>query len=416
MPFSRLYGTFYCGGDSKNLPKTLYHPIYFKQHIKPPFRFYQEADSYPHIRYFTSAAQIRAMMAIAYSYGFDGSVFQTQQMLDAANEEPAYGRMFVRARAKLEELHRVAKQCRQVGVEICYDPFWNTVADGHRQTEPLWAKSVGLFGIPYITTESAVAFWDVRQAKHAEDETVMHYLSKGLFLDGEAAQHLCERGFGEWIGVSVGEDVATGMYRFDLGASNVIREPFASPTHGRRMPPAHAYAVGREGKLFRLTPTHPSCEIISEEFDFEGNPVSVSMTRFENSLGGRVTVLGEVLNGNESQSLYNYRRQRLFQRLVADCGDLYAFVEEAPGTFVVMNEAIDREADGFLGMLTLVNLCDDPVEAFSLHLPTAWREPKALWMLDSNGEWQPLPHTRVGDSVSITQPLHYCEPFCILVC
>jgi len=414
-PFSRLYGTFYCGGDTKDIPKTIYHAIYTKQHIAQPFRCYHESDSYPHNRFFTHAAQMRALMAIAYAHGFDGSTFQVQQHLDDSNEETAYGRMFVRARAKLEEIHRVAKQCTTRGVEICYDPFRNTATDDCRQTEPLWAKPVGLFGIPYVTTEADVAFWDVRQAKYADDATVRRYLSKGLFLDGAAARALCERGYGKYLGVTVGENIAKGTYRFDLGAKELVRENFAEAGRGRVMPPAHNYAAGREGYALELTVMDPRCEIISEEFTFEDRLVSVSMARFDNALGGRVTVMGTVLDGNASSALYNYCRQRLLQRLVNDCTDTLAFVKDAPATYLVMNEANDRAASGFLGMLTLVNLCDDAAEGFSLHLPESWREASELLLLDRDGEWKPLRYVRTEDGITVSEDLQYCAPLCILV-
>ena len=415
VPFSRLYGTFYCGGDSKDIPKTLYHAIRTKQHIGAPFRFYHESDSYPHTRYFTSASQIRTLMAISYAHGFDGSTFQVQQHLDHANEESAYGRMFTHAHAQLEEIHRVAKQCTTHGVEICYDPFWNTVDSTCSQTEPFWAKPIGLFGIPYVTTEAEVAFWDVRQAKYADDETVMRYLSKGLFLDGDAARALCDRGYEKYLGVTVGDILTTGDYRFDLGAKERIREEFSEAEHGSVMPPAHAYAAGREGKALHLISIDPRCEIISDEFTFEEKHVSAAMTRFDNDLGGRITVMGTVLDGNGSPSLYNYRRQHLLQRLVSGHRDTYAFVKNAPSTYLVMNEATDRKQSGFFGMLTLINLCDDTAEGFALHLPTQWREATEFCILDRDGTWKTTPYTPTADGIALEAELHYCEPVCILV-
>lgn len=413
-PFSRLYGTFYCGGDSKEIPKVLYHALYSREHIPAPFRFYHESDSYPHNRFFTHATQMRVLMATAYACGFDGSTFQTQQMLDDANEEPAYGRMFTRARAQMEEIHRVAQLCRRRGAEICFDPFWNTATDDCKQTEPLWAKPVGLFGIPYVTTEEGVAFWDVRQAKYADDETVRRYLSKTLFLDGDAARALCERGYGEYLGVTVGDCVASGMYRFDLGAYNRITDTFCEEGYGKMMHPSHAYAAGKEGKLLALTVTDERCEVVCEEFNFENTAVSASITRFENALGGCVTVLGMVLDGSHSQAVYNYRMQRLFQRLIARQTDAYAMVKDAPASYVVMNEATDPAACGFIGMLTISNLCDDTAEGVSLRLPEAWRAAREYCILEHDGTWRPLDYVRTEDGIALSEELHYCEPTCIL--
>jgi hypothetical protein len=40
------------------------------------------------------------------------------------------------------------------------------------------------------------------------------------------------------------------------------------------------------------------------------------MTRFENELSGRVVVMGMTVKGNLSQSLFNYRRKRLFEEML----------------------------------------------------------------------------------------------------
>lgn len=164
-PFSRLFGASYGGVDSKDIPSlTMFHPLYSIQHISQPFHYYHESDTFPHNRYFMSGAKMRVIMGVAYSYGFIGSTFNLQQLLDNPNEETAYGTIYAEERKKYDKVFSLAKECKLNGVEICYDPFWNTADDTKRTPYPLWTRPLSLFGIPYVTTESDVAFWDERQA------------------------------------------------------------------------------------------------------------------------------------------------------------------------------------------------------------------------------------------------------------
>ncbi|MBR5134617.1 MAG: insulinase family protein, partial [Clostridia bacterium] len=103
----------------------------------------------------------------------------------------------------------------------CYDTFYNTIEDG--KPLPYFTESISRFGIPFSASKSSVAVWDARQAKYYPDEVVLDYLSRGLILDGDAAKALCERGFGKYLGVSVGEDVLSEdpMLVYDLGAREV---------------------------------------------------------------------------------------------------------------------------------------------------------------------------------------------------
>lgn len=415
IPFSRIFGVKYCGGQSKEIPGEVYNVLYAKQHFKQPFRFYHESDTFPHTGFFVSGSQMKAYMSAAYSFGFDGSTFQTQQLLDDPNEETVYGRMFCKERPRFEAIHQVAKQCEAKGVEICYDPFWNTVNPTKQSVWPLWTQSVSLFGIPFSTVDSAVAFWDERQARYADHDTVMRYLAKGLFLDGEAAKALCERGYGEYLGVEVGENAAEGTLSYDLGAREVICDQFIRESKGRNMPSAHMFCGGKNGKLLKLTVTDPNCEVVSEAYTFQRECICPAMTRLVNKLGGHIVVMGMTLNKNESQSLFNYRRQRLFQELICWCSDSFAFVKEAPNVFLIMNEAVDPNESGFLGMLTLINLCDDSRDTVTLHIPPKWSNAKQFLLLDQDGEWQEFDYTKSETELKINRKLKYCKPMYLLV-
>ena len=420
-PFCRFYGTSYCGGDSKDIPRVLHHALYSKQHAEDIVA-YHESDTFPHTRFFMSADFMRAMMSVVYSAGFDGSTFQTQQLLDDPNEEPAYGRMFRSERRRFAAIHKIAKQCVMRGVEIGYDPFWNTVDQSVGAPRPLWARPVGLFGIPYVTTPQRVAFWDVRQARHCDHETVLAYLSRGLILDGAAAAALVERGYGKYLGISVAnEDVASGALQYDLAAREVLKDHVLPTLTGRHMPSPHMFCKGNNGQLWRITVTDPACEVLTELVSFAGEVVAPVMTRFENELGGRVAVMGVTLyhekhkKDNLSQSLYNYRRQRLLQELVDWCGGDYVAVVGDANVMTVMNEPADAQHADFRAMITLVNLGNDRLDRVHVKLPSHLETVNEVSYLNRSGAWIRQSFSQKGDTITVERPLGFGEPVCLLL-
>lgn len=420
-PFSRFYGASYCGGDSKDIPRVLHHALYSKQHAEDVLA-YHESDTFPHTRFFMSADYMRAMMSVAYSAGFVGSTFQTQQLLDDPNEETAYGRMFRTERRRFATLVKTAKACVMRGVEIGYDPFWNTVDSTVGGPRPLWARPVGLFGIPFVTTPQQVAFLDVRQARHCDHETVMRYLSKGLILDGAAAFALVERGYGKYLGVSVqNEDVTTPPLQYDLAAREVLKDGVLPQLAGRHMPSPHMFCKGNNGQLLRMTVTDPACLVLTELVSFNRETVAPVMTRFANELGGRVAIMGVTLyherrkKDNLSQSLYNYRRQMLLQELVDWCGGDYVAVVGDANVMTVMNEPADPKAADFRALLTLVNLGNDSLDRVTVKLPSHLESPTSISYLNRNGAWIPQPFTQNGNIVTVERRFGFGEPLCLLL-
>ena len=410
MPFSRICGTFYFGVHAREIPAVLFHSLYSRQHIPGDFHFLYEEDTYPRNRFYTAGAHVRAMMGIVTSFGYEGAVYHVQQRLDDANEEPAYARVYAAERQRYAEVARIAAMCQVQGVNLPYDPFWNNQEGGGA---PEWLQCVSRFGIPYTSLASRVAFWDGTRALRASDEEVMRQLAMGLFLDGKAAKILCDRGYGEYLGVRIGENLAPGPQVYDLNEVEAVCPQFVPEGRGRTMPSAHMYAAAN-GTLYGVWPADPACEVLSEGYTFRMERLGPAMTRFENRLGGRVVVMGLTVGKNPSQSLYNYRRQRLIQQMLAWCGDEYVFVREAPDVFPVMNEPREPDACGFTGMLTLVSLCEDELPELTLHLPPRWQSARTFKWLDSRGRWKPLRCDREGSDLLVKKRLGYLTPLYIL--
>ncbi len=413
-PFSRIHVAAYCDiYDAKRIPELFFNTLYHIQHTGDNFAFYSEADCFPHTRFFASAKKMKAHLGIGLSYGMDGILCYLHQLLDDLTEEDAYTKAYAREMTRYEEIKKNAKLCNLHGVEICYDPCLNTL-DSNDFNKPLWIRTLGLFGIPYISKESEIAFWDRKQAKFYSDDDILKQLSKGLFLDGDAAKVLCERGFGKYIGVKLGDDVASGKLGFDLAAREVIKPPFDTLNKGKHMPSAHMFAMGRNGKLLRMEITDENCEVISEMYNFKRECICPAMVRFENSLGGRVVTMGMTLENNISQSLFNYRRRTLIQHLIKWCSDSYIFVENEPNIHTIVNVAKNPKNSGFELMITLVNLGEDDAENTKLHLPKQWEKLSEFFFINRKGEREKLDCTKKVNELIINTPLTYCEPLYII--
>lgn len=412
-PFSRIHGAAYCDiYDAKRIPEIFFNTLYHIQHTGDNFAFYSEADCFPHTRFFASAKKMKAHIAIGLSYGMDGIFCHLHQLLDDLTEEEVYAKTYAPEMTRYEEIRKTVKQCELQGVEVCYSPYLNTL--DREVLHPMWLRTLALFGIPYITKESDVAFWDAKQAKFYSDDAILKQLSKGLFLDGDAAKILCERGFGEYIGVKLGDDVASGVLGFDLAAREVIQPPFDTLSKGKNMTSAHMFAVGRNGKLLRMEITDKNCEVISELHNFKRECVCPAMVRFENKLGGRIVTMGMTLENNISQSLFNYRRRTLIQHLIKWCSDSYIFVKNEPDIYTIVNVAKNPKESNFELMLTLINLGEDDAENTTLHLPPQWENLSEFFFINQKGEWIKLDCTKNGNELTINTPLTYCEPLYVI--
>lgn len=410
-PFCRLYGCYYGGENIPRIPSTIFHALYSKQHIGRNFKSYHESDTFPHTRFYTSAACMRVFQFTAYSYGFCGSVFQTQQLLDDCNEEKAHGLMIGQELKALQATYDAAACCELKGVQLLYDKFRETVEPGNYTP---WVDVLSSFSIPYITLRSNVTFLSSIQPNYLSDEELLQILSGGVFLDAEAADNICKRGFSKYIGVQTGPNPITGTDVYDLGGREIIQPEFIPENKGRNMHRGDFYAPAGNGTLFSLTPINPACEVITRLVSYHKKEITVGMTRFVNELGGKVVVLNQGVRGNCSSSLYNYRRQKLFQELLVWCSDEFVFVKDEARVFLIQNEAVSPENAGFTGMLTITNLNPDPIEGFSLHLPPHLRGREFL-RLDRNGEYQPCSAEVNSDGVRLSFTVEYARPEVLLI-
>ena len=214
--------------------------------------------------------------------------------------------------------------------------------------------------------------------------------------------------------MSVGEDIAAnGKTQYDLGAREVLKAPFDSFSKGKNMPIAHMFYSGGNGILRELKATDDKTEIISEAYTFDKKFLSIAMTRFENSLGGRVVTMGMTVRENLSQSLFNYRRMKLFGELVRWCGAEIPLVKNEPCVHLILNKSKDDSNKEASYVMTLINLGDDTLNGIEVILPENMSGLETFY-IDSAGNVVALPTRRTDDEIYIDMQIESAEPLYII--
>ena len=353
---------------------------------------------------------MRAMMGAIYSCGYEGSVFQTQQMLDDPNEEDAYASMFCQERARFNALYKSVDGCCLQGPQIYYDPFDGANFAG---CTPEWLRVLSAFGIPFTTRDDAdIHFFSGEQMRFMPDEKIKEYLSKPLFLDGEAAKVLTEKNFSELTGVKAAEALLQGTDRFDLGAREIIDDSFCSGSKGRQMARADMYCPRGTGELLKVEIIDPNCKEVTKIVNFRGEHMAPGMTFFRNKLGGTVIVFATSLKNHFGSSLFNYRRQALLQELLIRCNADFPMIKGAAHFYLIVNKP--QQPKEFKALFTCINLAVDPHEKMTLHLPGSLRNAVSFSFLDRQGSWLEMSFERDETTVTFKHNFNYADPVYIM--
>ncbi|MDD4189860.1 MAG: hypothetical protein PHI28_00895 [Mangrovibacterium sp.] len=405
-PVVRLYGTSYSSDDAQSLPENIFHALYSRQHLPDDFEFLHESDTYPHTRFFMSAAKIKSLMTAAFSYHFDDSLFYATQYLDAPLEEEGYCEMFRAERKRWSALKEVVKDCRVAGCEIVHKPFGH-IANPYKGGNPgnpsnAWIAVAGRFGIPYTSIGGKVKLVSGNLVTTMDDQEIKEMLSGGVFLDGKAAFHLCEKGWGEWIGADVrpGKE-ASFCYegiRSEAGYRNI---------QGQLMYNLIFAPAGSEGGSFYEMNPLGQAERITDFLDQDEKPVVPGLIRFGNKWGGRVAITAFNLEGNRSSAVFNYKKKEIVRQTIEwlGKGPLPVFVTNHPNVFCICN----RSDSGSFAVVTLISLCSDPFDSFSLDVSPRWIN-STIKLLDESGNWQLVKAERKEGSVKINVPLGIMSP------
>ena len=153
--------------------------------------------------------------------------------------------------------------------------------------------------------------------------------------------------------------------------------------------------------------------IVTEGVDFRGELITPTMTYFENELGGKVAVMSLTMKNNQSQAVFNYRRQKLLQRVILRMSDEYPLVKNAPDVYNIFLKP--REESEMLALLNLINLSVDDAENVAIYLPPALRSATSFAEIGESGEIRPLDVLKTEDGIILPFPLRYSVPTYIII-
>lgn len=254
-----------------------------------------------------------AEMAFCMFYGSDALLLDLFPFSgNTANEEPEIGKLLDKSRPALEWISaRFPKNLKTCGVGIPWreDAQAHVHTDKGKSMEELNATFLEpcyyllSYGIPVSANQQKVNAIFGQLAWAFDDDEIQKMLSYGLFLDGVSAVILCQRGFGQHIGIdSKGLiDREEGKYSVEMVISKetCIRERFFLNAN---TPSRMAILEPRKGAREWTT-------IITPEQKRFGAGIVV----YENKLGGRVATCAAA---NPMQLPQSYQRQAITQKVI----------------------------------------------------------------------------------------------------
>jgi len=403
-PAVRLYGTDYGHDNAERLPEIIFHALYNSQRLPPDFELYHESDTFPHTRFFMSAAKIKSLMMAAFAYGLDDSRFHPVQNTDNPLEELGYVNMFKSEINRFNALKSAVKDCSVDGCEIMYEPFEhivNAYGKGSKKRYA-WANVTGRLGIPHTAMNGRVKMISGSTVGVMSDDTILKLLSGSIFLDGYAAYLLYKRGFGDLIGANVlPGDQPQFLYegiRNDADFKNIT---------GKIMYNFLIFVVATEGgEFFQLKPLE-GAKILTDFLDGEEKPVIPGLIRFENKLGGRVAITAFDLDNNSSSAVINYKKKEIMRQTIEWLGkeSLPVYVKELPNVFCIFNRSISND----YAVVVIISLCSDPFNSFSLELSSEWSNSR-IQLLNSAGEWSSLRNEKNNSAIKVNEKLVLMDP------
>jgi hypothetical protein len=178
------------------------------------------------------------------------------------------------------------------------------------------------------------------------DEALTALLKGSLLLEGEAAQILVERGYGDQIGIKamIKKQTVVNAEQF----TEEVREDGTPIRVPSRIPIGHWYAT----ELF------PSAHVRSEFLDPLGNRFPALFT-FENSHGGRVAVYPA--EKNLGSGFFTPHRLRLWKNLLSELDYTLPRLECHSYTLCAVKKGTKGER-----YFWIANLSADPIETVSI--------------------------------------------------
>lgn len=382
---------------SKNACKTA-----MQIHAMPADVILAETDTCPQNRYSTGAYSLHSHFVSSLLEGASGAKHWITRLTDF---EPESGIAYRKVLAKYSGFYRtLVNTVPDLIWKGCLTPITDTIpfpkplpfvngwqfpSDG---TDGWVGHVLERMGLPtYFSTKVANAVFLAGESdRKFSDEQILEFLKCPVFLSGESAKALLDRGFGEYLGV---------MVRPWQGKHLSGEEIFATDT-----------ICAAQVNAWELVPTNPAVRVESMNYHtvdrIHRTPLFPAVTVFDNSLGGRVHVFcGTPITEftfSTAFSFLNQSRKQQLVKLLSECGCL-------PVSYTGDEEVYLKAADMPDGSLfcALFNIGFDPIETVSL------RSDKPITsaeVLKPNGRWTPCTFRIADDCTILDTPAYTLQP------
>lgn len=301
--------------NARGFTKRMYRAAMLKNYLGDKVDILlAETDTCPHNRYATGASLLHAHFTSCILEGAKGAKhWLTRLAANEPNSGKAYRKIFSKYHSFYEALCNYADELTPFGCRIPLSSMqdYGFVPSKSGINICPWASCVlERLGLPLYFSSAAggtVFIDDVSAAKFTNEE-YLEFFKGTTVLSGGAAEVLCERGLGEYLGVKpqIWQGKQTTFELIDGHKTN-------------RM-------IGMK----QLVPTADSVEELSHVIhvspEGESEPLFASVTAFENPLGGHTVVFGGTPDTNfnymEAFSMLTESRKRQFIKILQLGGDL----------------------------------------------------------------------------------------------
>lgn len=396
-PAVRVHGSSYFSDTPQDIPKTVFNPLYERQHLPANFEVIHESDTFPHTRFFMSSSKLKTLMTSVFAYGLDESLLYATQYLENPVEERGYSEMYLAEAKRFAALRAVAQKCKVGGCEIFRRPG----------TSSNWVHVTGRLGIPHTATGGKVKLVGGDIIEQMSDTEITDLLKGHVFLDGYAAQLLSKRGYSKLIGAEVFSREPTVLPPFYEG----IRHPESHPDIQNRLMYNYVWAFGKSNDAFFQIRPIGGAEVLTDFLDSNNERSFPGLIRFENELGGRVAVmsfnLDDSYTNTRSISMFNYSKKALLRETIEWVGrePLPVFVEQLPNIFCIFSKSLSSD----FAIVVLTNLCSDTFDSIPLAIAPEWRNSK-YEILNQNGEWSPAKSKMTAGVLKVNTALALMAP------
>ena len=365
-----------------------------------------EIECFPYGPWNKSYRQTFAKMALAHVMGSTHLNISLHDFLgNWPDDDPERTAFLKRVRPSMDWLaDQFPLSLRSVGVGVPWSPdlgrkihlapnrTWFDLSCSSRG----WCHWLGEAGIAFSTRpQKTVNALTGATVWGFDDDTLKHWLSGALLLDGEAAAILVERGFGSWIGVESAHWITQND---TLYAMEECRDEAFSRRRGGQI---SINAKNHTRRLFQgqlAASAHAISDLRGPRQDVVGHGAFI----FTNAHGGRVAVVPWNAGVDAAPMMDIHRASQLRAIVQWLAGDQE--VGRANGGAHLVPQFL---TDGHLWRGVIWNASPDEIQSLHIHRPSGMPAVREAWHLASNGERQAV---RVnGDQLHLSRPMYQWE-------